>query len=822
MELIFFVLPPLLLLALAAIMVVVSQVSGHNTFVRYSQRQRYSNQMIAAYLQGLQLARQSLSRRNKDLAGVSSRLSRSNEDLENLNRMKTRFLSMAVHDVRSPLATIKGCAQLLADHRLNAEGRKYVQGILLATENVDRLMADLTDLAVIEAGKLRITRGEFSAAGLLQDLVTTLSPLAAQKGVTLTAAVPPDAMAVGDRFRLGQALANLAGNALKFTPAGGRVQIGAASSGAGVLFFVSDSGPGIHPTERRKIFEKFYQSRFADPAAARKGWGLGLAIAAEIVKAHQGEIGVESAGLGKGAQFWFFVPTSVRGPRVRVPRQLLPLAGLLLGLLCAPLRAQQNTSGPALPGIPLDDKARYDRFLEDKADSVLVKMLGPNRAKVVVDATLDFTRTEKFQILKDEKEDEEGNATFAWQGTTKGKAQKELLPGIPVEAGPGDKPAALPPQSYERQFSFPPSFVKKLAVTIVLDRKVTAEQAETVERIVSELLDISQDRGDALTVIRASFAPAWRTIWYSQDSFSMVLKYAILVLMTLSTLIVVGMCFLRLARAIDNMAKAQSQQYALDVGMKSALEEQAGAGEEKPGEPEAVPALPAPEDGDEEVLRIKVKEEQLPTLLEMLRSEDAENVALVSAYLEPAIRARFLKSLSLRQQAEILLQMSSVRFVDPELVYKIKSEIEQRLANAVGGLTRVYALIEAATPAQQAELLKEIEGRDPALYKSVRSRVLLFEDLVRLDANGWSLLISRTSINDWASALREGSPALREAVQGQVLPQTWIILEQLMEGGGATPEKVAKAQADLLEEARKLIAEGRVQSPVGEAAEVAS
>ena len=830
MEMLLVVIPPVLFLALAVLMIVVSQVSGFLTFMRYSRRQKESNRMIEGYLQGLTTAKLRLSQRAAALAMLSAKLKRSNDELANLNNLKTRFLSMAVHDLRTPIGAINGYADLLAQARLAKKDQQYARNILVATGSVQRLMGDLTDLAIIEAGKLRIEKAPFEAAGLVSDVLATHGPLAAQKGVALQAFAQPGLTIVADRFRLGQVLGNLVGNAIKFTPAGGQVRVSLLAGGGGALFAVSDTGPGIHPSERAKIFDKFYQSKFNDPAAAKKGWGLGLAIASEIVRGHQGELGVESAGLGKGSKFWFFVPArppAQPGARLKAPRALLPLACALLTLLLAgPLRAQvaaQAAAASPSSVIPIDDKARYDKFLEDKADSILMKMLGPNRAKVLVDSTLDFTRVEKFTITNGDAQQAGDNGgqdiLFAWQKATESKPNqpKEFLPGIPMDAQ-GSPEAPKGPQSWERSYAFPGSFVKKLTVTIIIDKDIPQDQGDVIERVVTNLLDLDPKRGDSLTMIRATFAPAWKTIWYSQDSVSMVFKYAVLALMTMLTLIVIAWCFVKLAGAIETMAKAQTQQYAMDVGMKPELDSDLPEvpqleGPKEEEEPESEGA--AEEEPD---VVIEVKPHQLDTLVEMLQGEDPENIALVSAYLAPEMRKKFLGGLPSATQAEVIMNMANVRFVEQEMVVKIKGEIERRLAGAVGGLGRIYDMIETAPPSLQRQLLAELETKDPALFTELRKHVLLMEDMVGLSAEEWSVLMGRTRIETWAAALPGAPEALKKAVEAQVLPQTWMIVSQIMESQGVTQEKVQQAQASILDEARKLIDEGKIHNPTGTSA----
>lgn len=180
MEIILVGMVPVLFLVLGIVIIMVGQVSSYFTFSRYSARQRVDNRVIAGFITGMQSAQTQLASRSRQLAQLTQSLALSNQELERLNGMKTKFLSMAVHDVRTPLGTIRGYAELLSNQRLEKRKAASVNGILLASEQIGRLLGDLTDLAVIEAGKLRMDKALFDVSGLTQELMTTFLPLAAQ------------------------------------------------------------------------------------------------------------------------------------------------------------------------------------------------------------------------------------------------------------------------------------------------------------------------------------------------------------------------------------------------------------------------------------------------------------------------------------------------------------------------------------------------------------------------------------------------------------------------------------------------------------------
>jgi len=786
---------PVLFLFLGASMLVVSQFSSFFQFGKYSQRRRRDQGEIQQFMTKLAMAQSQVFKRSQQLERMSKQLRQSNDSLENLNSMKSKFLSMAVHDMRTPLASIKGFGEMLSRQTQEGTQKKYVDYIVRGTDQINNLMSDLTDLAVIEAGKLRLEKVAFELKDLVSDIVPGIGVVAQKNGVELISPETlPEVEVVGDRFRLGRALMNFMNNAVKFTPSGGTVELKVSLIGRKLTFMVKDTGPGIHPTERQRIFEKFYQSQFEDPKNRKKGWGLGLAITQEIIKGHSGEIGVDSAGLGKGSTFWYRIP--LKPPR---PPARKALAALLFAfLLAAPAAAQP---------LPLEEKAKFEHSLEQKAESVLLRLVGPSRYRVVVDATLDFTRIEKFEVKGGVAKDGEDPASlFLWQNIgSQAAGSSELLPGIPSPeplAGFGQD------RSYERQNSYPEDFVKKLVVTVILDSGIEAEQAQALTKIVGDVLQTLPARGDIVDVVQVPFAPAWKTIWYEPEAVSLLFKYTLIGLMTLITLIVVAFCFLKLAEAMDSMAQAQAHQLQMDFGQKE------GEGEDKEGEEGKegdAKDEAASEPGNKIVF--EVRPEQCETLFEILRGQDPANIALIVAHLPHETKKRFMSMISTDLHSEVVMNLGSIRFIEPDVVATVKDELERRLESAVGGHRNLLEMIDQADVKHKRELLRLLEERDPELARVARTRILLFEDLQYLDMRDWSIVLGSVQLEDWATALYHSDDLMRESVQSQMLPKTWAIIEQMMRTVRPVESIGEAAQERIVNVVVKLVEEGRVVNP---------
>ncbi len=263
------------------------------------------------YQQQIASLQMQLSGKVNMLEGMVNKLRLSNQELTRLNEIRSKFMSIAAHDLRQPLSSIQGFASVLMMDSPQGGGNNdqiALNNILKATDNMNMLMADLMDISMIESGRFKVEGEPFNFNALVSDVVTLQSVNAQKKGIFLQkTSYPVEITVEADRFRISQVLNNLIGNAIKFAPQGGRVETRFFVEDGWVVCKVSDNGPGILHSEKSKIFDKFHQSD-NDRNLKKQGWGLGLSIAQEIVNAHGGEIGVESAGLGQGATFWFKIP----------------------------------------------------------------------------------------------------------------------------------------------------------------------------------------------------------------------------------------------------------------------------------------------------------------------------------------------------------------------------------------------------------------------------------------------------------------------------------------------------------------------------------
>jgi len=231
-----------------------------------------------------------------------------------LEQMRTEFVSNVTHELRTPLTSIQGFAETLLEGALDEPetARHFVEIMLRESRHLGALIDELLDLSRVESGRFRMQRRPTAPGDLIATTVARLAQKAERAGLTLSADVPEGLPLVnGDPDRLVQVLSNLVENAIKYTPAGGRVSLSARHEDGRVLMAVTDTGVGIPRADLGRIFERFYR---VDKARTRAtgGTGLGLAIAKHIVEAHGGTIAVESE-VGKGSTFTVSLP-AMSGP----------------------------------------------------------------------------------------------------------------------------------------------------------------------------------------------------------------------------------------------------------------------------------------------------------------------------------------------------------------------------------------------------------------------------------------------------------------------------------------------------------------------------
>jgi len=265
-----------------------------------------------------------LNETGEKLHAMLEQLGKERAELERLEQFRKEFLISVSHELRTPLASIQGYAETLLDGALyDPEHNARFLGIIKQNaDRLGRLVADIMTLSRVEMGTQKIETAPYPVCELLRENTESMRPMAEKKEIRIVLELPPEETdAVCDPEAVNQILNNLMENALKYTPAGGEVRVGAAIRDGMIETYVADNGAGIPTADLPRLFERFYR---VDKARSREmgGTGLGLSIVKHLVRAQGGEVAVESE-IGRGSRFSFTLP---QAPSVVVPPEPEPEA----------------------------------------------------------------------------------------------------------------------------------------------------------------------------------------------------------------------------------------------------------------------------------------------------------------------------------------------------------------------------------------------------------------------------------------------------------------------------------------------------------------
>jgi signal transduction histidine kinase/ActR/RegA family two-component response regulator len=306
------------------------------------------------------------------------------EEAERLSRMRDEFMATVSHELRSPLSAITGWSDILArkasaDETLTKAAQVIRRNAMLQAQLID----DLLDMTAVIAGKLTLSESVFDVTALAREVTLSHLHAAQQKGVALACDDGLPAMVRGDARRISQVLSNLVGNAIKFTEAGGRVQVSLSTQDGEATVKIGDTGRGISPAFLPHVFERLRQE---DASKTRKagGLGIGLAIAKAVVDLHHGTISAHSAGLGAGAEFVFTLPLADHVPYRAPPQEPadslgdVDLSGVHILLVddekdarevgqiaLASMGAQVKTASSGAEALRILERERFDLLVSD-------------------------------------------------------------------------------------------------------------------------------------------------------------------------------------------------------------------------------------------------------------------------------------------------------------------------------------------------------------------------------------------------------------------------------------------------------------------------
>ena len=228
-----------------------------------------------------------------------------------IDQMKSDFISLVSHELRTPLTSIIGFVSFILDGKagaINDRQRNSLARVQRQSKRLAALINDLLDISRIESGRIQMDQKPISLLEIVTQRLEEIRPQADEKSIRLALTAPESVPKVlGDEARMGQVFTNLIGNAIKFTPDNGEVNVKVEADGNLLHVEVIDTGPGIPAEERQKIFDKFYQ--LSDISTRQQGGsGLGLSITKSIVEAHGGRLWIDDGNQGNGSNFQFVLP----------------------------------------------------------------------------------------------------------------------------------------------------------------------------------------------------------------------------------------------------------------------------------------------------------------------------------------------------------------------------------------------------------------------------------------------------------------------------------------------------------------------------------
>ena len=243
---------------------------------------------------------------SQELRELAQTFNKMAADLQRAEMLRNQLMADVSHELRTPLTVLEGNLRAVLDH-IYVLDEAEIANLYGQTRHLIRLVNDLRELALAEAGQLLLEKSVIDLQPWLAELLQALAPLAVEKNIELGERVEPGLQVLADPLRLQQVLFNLLSNALRHTSPGGNIWVSAARVGDAVLLTVEDDGDGLDAADLQAVFDRFYR---ADKSRSREtgGSGLGLAIVKAIVQTHGGQVQVRSPGRGLGSQFVVELP----------------------------------------------------------------------------------------------------------------------------------------------------------------------------------------------------------------------------------------------------------------------------------------------------------------------------------------------------------------------------------------------------------------------------------------------------------------------------------------------------------------------------------
>ncbi len=449
-------------------------------------------------------------------------------------------------------------------------------------------------------------------------------------------------------------------------------------------------------------------------------------------------------------------------------------------------------------------------------------------------------------------------------GAGTGQAQSYILPGFtmqgmgtggatptPVSAGPAQSQAGMPMYGAQPLLGFPfsdPGFlyaigleIKRIFIKVALDYSLANDSETKVQALVAALLDIDPNRGDRVVITRFHMPNPIMELFKDSKFLGVVLQWAtigILLLIGLTCATLLGLIalkgllgfFQQIAEAFVSMRhRSLELKFDLPPWLRESLpmirlktmgetvtEQTSLTGSRGGAQGEASGALPGLAGGD---FVIRIPPERAQDLFHLIGKEDASHVALVVAKLPPETRNAFLANLPPDKLSDVLGAMASPQYIESDVMRRLKEELERRIVGVVGGEQAIVMTLESVHLMMRMKLLKNLETQNAALFRSIRKKILLFEDLLHVSEQELNVLLSKVPIQELTMAIADGitPQELKDKILRSLPKKTAATVTELLVMAGHPPEeKILEAQDKILKMAQKMIADGSMRHPLAE------
>ncbi len=472
-----------------------------------------------------------------------------------------------------------------------------------------------------------------------------------------------------------------------------------------------------------------------------------------------------------------------------------------------------------------------ERTLEERVQSVLTKILGPNKARVVIaiepNVERSMTEIETWAEQKSKEEEEKGEVKDKKRAPP--PRVKELLPGIPLKKSVLDREEEVAPTTEEKKeaagmkkrvesiVKLPPSFIKRITTTLIIDRKVPDTLVETVESVVTDLLNLEPKRGDRLIIRRVSFIPA--TPWWSFIFRSQTYWVIIGILLTATLFMFL---FGPLKTFFQNLLNTMKELKGSRTEIESASSSGTGAGV-APGlialgeglsqkaEGRATGEVEGEEGEIPQTFRF-VKESNLKRLLYLIKNEPPEGMALILSYLTPEQAAKVLASLSPELQLQVALNLTTVKQMDEKIVNRVEKNIREKIDLLKGGVDDFVEIFDRLDKTTKENILKALQKKNPKLAKKILDLTFSFDQIVNIDNSQLRIILGETNTGDLAIALRRASEEVKSKIMENMSAGGAALLKEEMEfGKPVTVQAIEEEQQKIVDLILKLEREGKIE-----------